>query len=343
MKKHLITILLLALSLVLPAQGNYYDAIGDELHSEALLQALRALISTNTNNSYNGAKVQLFQNLENHNGYVTCIYTGQEFNVGYNYTGSSDPNTEHVYAQSWFSPSESGVKKADLHHLFPCEMRTNSSRGNLPIFTVVNHNNADVYYTHTPWQSYRGQASTGHTVFEPADQSKGNVARALLYFYVRYNDSLVQQYVNMLPQLIVWSNEDPPDAHEITRNQGIHQYQGNRNPFIDHPEYVDRIWNYNSTADETVPAVDGMLFDSVYPNPFAAQATFRVSCKQAQNANLAVYDIRGRKVHSEAVMLRGGENQLSWDSEGLASGIYLIRISSGSECISAKIVKTTGQ
>ena len=60
MKKHLITILLLALSLVLPAQGNYYDAIGDELHSEALLQALRALISTNTNNSYNGAKVQLF-------------------------------------------------------------------------------------------------------------------------------------------------------------------------------------------------------------------------------------------------------------------------------------------
>jgi hypothetical protein len=58
---------------------------------------------------------------------------------------------------------------------------------------------------------------------------------------------------------------------------------------------------------------------------------------------LAVYDIRGRKVHSEAVTLRGGENQLSWDSEGLASGIYLIRISSGSECISAKIVKTTGQ
>ncbi|HPV15149.1 MAG TPA: endonuclease [Candidatus Cloacimonadota bacterium] len=342
MKRHLITILLLALSLVLLAQGNYYDAIGDDLHSEALQTALKALISTNTNNSYNGAKAQLFQQLENHNGYVTCIYTGKEFNVGYNYTGSSDPNTEHVYAQSWFSPSESSIKKADLHHLFPCEMRTNSSRGNLPIFTVANHNNADVYYTHTPWQSYRGQAYTGHTVFEPADQSKGNIARALLYFHVRYNDSLVQQYVNMLPELVVWSNEDPPDAHEITRNQGIYEYQGNRNPFIDHPEYVDRIWNYSATDDETIPAAEGMLFSGVYPNPFAAQATFQVSCKQAQKANLAVFDIRGRKVYSSELTLQCGDNQLSWDSEGLAAGIYLIRISSSSESVTAKIVKTVG-
>ena len=341
MKKHLITILLLSLSLFLLAQGNYYDAIGNE-HSQELLYALRALISTNTNSSYNGAKAQLFQQLENHNGYVTCIYTGKEFNVGYNYTGSSDPNTEHTYAQSWFSPTESSIKKADLHHLFPSDMRVNSSRSNYPIFTVANHNNADVYYTSTPWQSYRGQCSTGQTVFEPADQSKGNIARALLYFYVRYNDSLTQQYVNMLPVLIEWSNQDPPDAHEIARNQGIYQYQGNRNPFIDHPEYVDRIWNYSSSEDETIPASEGLLLNGVYPNPFADQATFQVSCKQTQKAQLAVFDIRGRKVHSHEVTLQQGDNRLAWDSQDLAAGIYLLKISTGTANITAKIVKTTG-
>jgi deoxyribonuclease-1 len=341
MKKHLFTIILLALSIVLLAQGNYYDAIGDQ-HSQALLYALRALISTNTNSSYNGAKAQLFQQLENHNGYVTCIYTGREFNVGYNYTGSNDPNTEHVYAQSWFSSSESSIKKADLHHLFPSDMRTNSSRSNYPIFTVANHNNADVYYTSTPWQSYRGQCATGHTVFEPADQSKGNIARALLYFYVRYNDSLVQQYVNMLPVLIEWSNSDPPDAHEIARNQGIYEFQGNRNPFIDHPEYVDRIWNYSSSDDETVPATAGLLLKGVYPNPFAAQATFQVDSKQAQKAELSVFDIRGRKVHSKEVLLHTGDNRLSWDSQDLEAGVYLLRISTGADYITTKIVKITG-
>lgn len=341
MKKHVISILLLSFSLFLLAQANYYDAVQD-LYSDELLQALRALISTNSYSNYNGAKAKLFQELENHDGYVTCIYTGQEFDVGYNYTGSSDPNTEHTYCQSWFSSSEINIKKADLHHLFPCEMRTNSSRGNYPIYTVANHTNANVYYTHTPWQSYRGQSSTGHTVFEAADESKGNIARALLYFYIRYDDPLVQQYVDMLPVLIEWNNIDPPDEHEITRNQGIYEFQGNRNPFIDHPEYVDRIWNHSSTEGGTSFATPELLQARVYPNPFANQTTFQLKAKEAQKAQLCVYDIRGRKVHQQELSLHSGENQISWDSQALGAGIYLLKISSGSTSITAKMVKTSG-
>ena len=141
MKKITFTLLLLLAATLACAQGNYYDAVID-LSGQPLYTALHSLISTNTNSSYDGAKVFLFQQLDNHNGYVTCIYTGEEHYVGYNYTGSSDPNTEHTYAQSWFSSSESSRKKADLHHLFPSNSVVNSSRSNYPIFTVANHASA---------------------------------------------------------------------------------------------------------------------------------------------------------------------------------------------------------
>ncbi|HOZ00730.1 MAG TPA: hypothetical protein PLG20_02865, partial [Candidatus Syntrophosphaera sp.] len=78
------------------AQGNYYNAVLD-LTGQPLYTALHALISTNSNSSYDGSKAEMFQDLDNVNGNVTCIYTGQVYNVGYNYTGSSDPNTEHTY------------------------------------------------------------------------------------------------------------------------------------------------------------------------------------------------------------------------------------------------------
>ncbi len=341
MKRYCVTLILLCLAIFLAAQSNYYDSV-QNLSGDELLLGLRALIHTNTYSNYNGAKAKLFQELENHDGYVTCIYTGQEFNVGYNYTGSTDPNTEHTYCQSWFGSSESNIKKADLHHLFPSEMRTNSSRGNYPIYTVANHNNATVYYTHTLWQSYRGQSPAGYTVFEPADETKGNIARALLYFYVRYNDPLVQQNVDMLPVLIQWSNQDPPDEHEITRNQDIFEFQNNRNPFIDHPEYVDRIWNPTANDEPSVPAVRDLRFIGVQPNPFNSITFFAVSSKATQEATLEIYDIRGRRVFSSPFTLRSGENKMAWDAQGLAAGIYLVKISSQNQVLTAKMVKRSG-
>lgn len=343
MKKHLFSLLFLCLMIALSAQGNYYDAVIN-LTGQPLYLGLRALISTNTNSSYDAAKAELFQDLENVNGNVTCIYTGQVYNVGYNYTGSNNPNTEHTYAQSWFSSSESSKKKADLHHLFPSNSVVNSSRGNYPLFTVANHASANVYYTNTPWQSYRGQSQNGYTVFEPADETKGNIARALLYFNTRYNDTLTQQNVFMTPVLVQWHYQDPPDAWEIARNQGVWEFQSNRNPFVDHPEFVGRIWGGTAADDPALAPVATLNVSKIYPNPFTTQTAVVLESKTSTSATVQVYNIRGQKVRQWTVQLASGVSEIVWDGKddsgkALPAGVFLMKIGSGQSSVTARVMK----
>jgi len=343
MKKHLIAMLFLCLALALGAQGNYYNSVIN-LTGQSLYLGLRALISTNTNSSYDAAKAELFQDLENVNGNVTCIYTGEVYYVGYNYTGSNDPNTEHTYAQSWFSSPESSKKKADLHHLFPSNSVVNSSRGNYPLFTVANHNSANVYYNDTPWQSYRGQSSTGYTVFEPADETKGNIARALLYFNTRYNDTLTQQNINMLPVLVQWHYQDPPDTWEINRNQGVYDFQSNRNPFVDHPEFVGRIWGGTDADDPTHVPIAGLTYRTVYPNPFAAGTTLVLDSRNAASASVAVFNVRGQRITGWNAELSAGQSEIAWDGKdssgsSVPAGVYILRVDTGKDCLDARVLK----
>ncbi|MBW6514652.1 MAG: endonuclease [Candidatus Syntrophosphaera sp.] len=342
MRKTLFAAILLLFSALALAQGNYYDAVID-LTGNELYAGLHGLISTNTYNNYAGAKVYLFQQLENHNGYVTCIYTGYEHDVGYNYTGSSNPNTEHTYAQSWFGVLDDQVRRSDLHHLFPSTDVVNSSRGNLPLFTVANHATANVYYTWTPWQSFRGANANGINVFEPADETKGNIARALLYFNTRYYDTLTQANVNMIPDLVQWHYFDPPDSLEIARNQGVYAFQYNRNPYVDHPEFVGRIWGGSSASDETAPPVASLVLDRVFPNPFSSGTTLSLQSKEPQSATVSVYNARGQKIRSWSSFLPAGAAELRWDGADsggsrLPAGIYLIRVNAGNSNLSAKVL-----
>jgi len=221
-----------------PYEGYYASATG--LSGIALKNALHNIINSNTNTNYNNAKLQLFQNLDNNSGVVRCVYTGKDYVVASNYNGSTDPNTEHTYAQSWFGSSEESIKKADLHHLFITKMSVNSARGNSPFDEVISITNT--YHEANDYYSYLGKNSANKTVFEPADQHKGNLARALLYFSVRYEMTLSQGGVDMLDTLLDWHLADPVDEAEQIRNNKVHIYQGNRNPFVDYPSYAGYIW-----------------------------------------------------------------------------------------------------
>lgn len=342
MRKTALTLIMLLAAALACAQGNYYDAVVG-LSGQQLYSALRSLISTNTNSSYDGSKEFLFQQLDNHNGYVTCIYTGREYYVGFDYTGSSDPNTEHTYAQSWFSSSESSRKKADLHHLFPSNQNVNSSRGNYPLFTVANHAAATVYYNNTPWQSYRGLSSNGYTVFEPADESKGNIARALLYFNTRYNDSLTQSNVNMIPDLAQWHYADPPDSAEIARNNAIQGFQTNRNPFVDHPEFVGKIWGGSPVEEDNVIPTAELSLGAAWPNPFSASTTLALQSKSALQAAISVFNAKGQEVRSWEQNLARGSSEITWNGVDAAGrkaspGVYLIRVRTAGQSVSAKVL-----
>lgn len=146
-------------------------------------------------------------------------------------------NIEHTWPQSKFSGRyNKGLQKADLHHLFPTDSHINSIRGNYQFGEVAQ----DTKTIECPVSRF-GSASDGRTVFEPPANHKGNVARALFYFSIRYDLPITPNEEASLKQ---WMKLDPVDEDEIRRNEEIFKAQGNRNPFIDFPDLAERISDF---------------------------------------------------------------------------------------------------
>jgi hypothetical protein len=144
-------------------------------------------------------------------------------------------NAEHIWPQGYFDKRLPMV--ADLHHLAPTFPTPNGRRGNLKFA-----------YVSAPTYKTSSGSKMGKEGFEPADEAKGNVARAVLYFMVRYHDKSIRNgmdyrsfWVNTVPLLLEWNRQDPPDAAERRRNDLVEGFQGNRNPFIDYPELAERV------------------------------------------------------------------------------------------------------
>ncbi len=214
---------------------------------------------------------------ENPNGSDPYNYTHGNNQCG-NYSSESDCyNREHLFPQGFFNKNR--PMRSDIHHVVPSDGKVNGMRGNLPFGE-----------TSTPtWTSQNGSKKgscsyPGYngTVFEPIDEFKGDIARALLYFVTRYENKLnnfnpnasnnpldgssdqafEQWYVNLL---IDWHQQDPVSQREIDRNNAAYNFQGNRNPFIDHPEWVECIWlnNCNAlqfTSTPVTSAQEGQLY-----------------------------------------------------------------------------------
>ncbi|HNW44610.1 MAG TPA: endonuclease [Elusimicrobiales bacterium] len=144
-------------------------------------------------------------------------------------------NAEHSWPQGFFN--EAYPMKSDLHHIFPTFVTPNSTRGSFPFSKVSGAS-----------YSTNSGSRLGAEGFEPADAAKGDIARAILYFVVRYYDVNIRDGVNYnafwtsrVPMFLEWDRQDPPDAAEKRRNDLIYQYQGNRNPFVDDTTLAGKI------------------------------------------------------------------------------------------------------
>ncbi|MFA7361287.1 MAG: endonuclease [Candidatus Kapaibacterium sp.] len=186
---------------------------------------------------------------------VICVYSGHL----YTYTGvfSWLPlSREHTWCHSWMPSysSQSTNEYADQHHLFPTHQdNANGRRSNHPLGIVSSP-------TYTYLDGKLGTNTTGETVYEPRYSQKGDAARALLYMCIRYdglngdtwnfnwlnNTKLpsISEAPQSLSTLLLWHQQDPPDKWEVERNNYIESIQKNRNPLIDHPEYINYI-NFN--------------------------------------------------------------------------------------------------
>ncbi|TDE06880.1 endonuclease [Flavobacterium sandaracinum] len=177
-------------------------------------------------------------------------------------------NREHIIPQSTFNSAAPMV--SDAHFITPTDGKVNGQRSNYPHGPV----------TSATWTSLNGSklgASTtaGYSgpIFEPISEFKGDIARMYFYFATRYENTVAGYSYAMfngtsnqvfttafLNLLITWHNQDPVSSREIARNNAIYTAQNNRNPYIDHPEYVQAIWN--PTADTQAPTTPTNLVSS---------------------------------------------------------------------------------
>lgn len=147
-------------------------------------------------------------------------------------------NTEHTWPQSRFTGKFSTeMQKSDMHHLFPTDSQLNSIRGSFRFGEVTK----DQKVLKCPESRFGVNGQSKGYVFQPPKNHRGNAARAIFYFSVRYDLPIDPNEEFFLRQ---WHKEDPVDDEEMQRNEEIYKLQRNRNPFIDHPELVDLISNF---------------------------------------------------------------------------------------------------
>ncbi|MCX5315185.1 endonuclease I family protein [Streptomyces sp. NBC_00154] len=223
----------------------YQDALGKT--GTQLKSALHSIISVQTKISYS----QVWDALKNtdqdpaNSSNVILLYTGRSEPKSDNGGAVGQWNREHVWAKSHGDFGTSTGPGTDIHHLRPEDVTVNSIRGN-----------KDFDNGGTAVSGAAGNYTDSDS-FEPRDAVKGDVARMILYMAVRYEgddafadlepndqvDNGSAPNIGRLSVLKQWSQEDPPDSFEERRNDVIFdQYQHNRNPFIDHPEWVEAIW-----------------------------------------------------------------------------------------------------
>ncbi|MCP4411798.1 MAG: hypothetical protein GY808_04410, partial [Gammaproteobacteria bacterium] len=254
--------------------SGYYDsALGKT--GQALNDALHQIIKDHTKFPYTSASTDVWDILMDtdedsaNTNNVILLYTGRSQDKSLNGSQGSDSdywNREHVWSKSHGFPSESDTAYTDVHHLRPCDASVNSSRSN-----------KDFDNGGTAHSEATGCFSDSDS-WEPRDAVKGDVARMMFYMDVRYEtdgeyDLELQESIPTsgpnfakLSVLLAWHQEDPVDNWEIIRNDKIFSYQGNRNPFIDHPEYVDQIWGEESVKGEPSNHPTNLLSSSAGTN-----------------------------------------------------------------------------
>ena len=242
--------------------GSYYDSVSS-LTGNELLKGLHNLMdSTHSTYTSYGSLDSYFSTSDPYSGGgVKCFYSGEK---------ASSYNKEHVWPQSLSGSSSSQLYGedhggSDLHHIRPTISKYNSLRSSAMFGYVYG---SDSYKGRTISYQGGGTDYSVTNVFEPADSIKGDVARIIMYMYMHYNDGTInelssitgwnkQSYYGQMnvhwvmgpttvkesfKLLRQWNSMDPVSQDEITRNNKVYQVQGNRNPFIDHPSYADKIW-----------------------------------------------------------------------------------------------------
>jgi len=274
-------------SLLLAQMPSYYQSIDFSQPPATVQTALRNLI-TNTHIPLSYSQTYSFVKQSDEDpsntSNVILIYNGQSISKNHTIGGTNTSGTypevwnrEHVYPQSMINtPAD-----ADVHHLRACDGVINGNRGNLPF--------ANGSGSH-------GVVSGG---YYPGDEWKGDVARMIMYVFLRYNEPISD--IGTLSVFLQWNVDDPVSAFEKQRNNRIQLAQGNRNPFIDQPYIATYLWG--GPAAEDLWGWPNVITEnnhftstiSTYPNPFTNEITI-AGLPENENVDIIITNTLGQQI-----------------------------------------------
>lgn len=275
--------------------------------------------------------------------YTYAIESPDDRDSGFGGTAEGEfYNREHIIPQSVFGSAT--PMRSDAHFVVPSDKYVNGQRASYP-FGVVD--TSIMSYWESSNGSKRGNNlnagySAGYTgiVFEPIDAFKGDIARMIFYFVTRYEDDVANWSFDMFngtPNqafnttffniLYQWHIDDPVSNREIDRNNAIFNRQNNRNPFIDHPEYVQSIWSdllSNKTVNDT--------HYKMYPNPVKGDIIYFSS---KSDLNVEIYNVLGKQVLTATINTKKKFINIS----NLNKGVYLVKLTSNEGVVIKKMIK----
>ena len=351
--KNILVLVLLVLTVRLFAQippGYYDNALGKD--SIYLQQALHDIIKNHNAVGYGNVPTHHQSTDKKPNGKVWDMYSDVPGGTPpYQFTFMTDKcgnystegdcyNREHSFPQSWFNSQE--PMQSDLFHVYPTDGYVNGRRSNNPFAEVDN----------PTWTSLNGSklgpsVSAGYsgTGFEPIDEYKGDFARTYFYMAVRYysednswaSNAMVtgsQLKPWALNQLYQWHLQDTVSQKEIDRNNAVYQIQGNRNPFIDRPDWVDSLWFPSHGSSSHISKISTPVWQ-IFPNPANNKVNISFESKTT-SAKLTLLDLSGRELLSRNI--QSHQSALVIDLSPYKSGVYFLRYSNAEFQIVKKLI-----
>lgn len=313
--------------------GNYYNSIDTSLRGDDFRDKLANLITTTHTDytSYAGLAnaYKTTDAVPNKSGYITWFYTGTEVKFsGFGGSGGQT-NREHVWPKdggsAFSATSECG---SDAHHLRPTECNLNSTRGSKSFGeveqstqNVVNQNKSASYGDGTA----DSLCYTSGSFFYPAAGYRGATARILMYVQTRWGNKFNLQFVDGaghsktigdFKTLMKWHLEELPTQEEINRNQAVYEIQGNRNPFIDHPEYAAYIYSeagsyYANNGTTMANEVNALLANN---NPYGGQTNVEPT-KLTLDEYSCTLEVGQSRALTLGVVPANGNKSVTWESK----------------------------
>jgi endonuclease I len=358
--KHIYFLTILFICAFSFAQQPYYtngqNNVDFSLTGQSLYDALQLKISNNTNDSFytygdarDDIEIMDLDPNDNTNSNVLLVYgyvnnlscssgiTDRRIRNKNDFGGAvCEYNREHVFARSNADPGMGNTSNstlgigADPHNLRASDVQRNGTRGS-KLFANGSGNSGDV----------------GSGNWYPGDEWIGDVARIMMYMYVRYGDRCLPEYnaagakegsTDMLQILLQWNAADPVSDIETNRNNLLESTYGNRNPFIDNPYLAKIIWGGNDDPEDpwgtlSINEIEKDPEFNLSPNPAANVVHIKLS--NNTETRIEIYDVLGKRVFVRMI-----NESMDLNISSLKSGLYIVKFTQQNKTISKKLIKS---